>query len=97
MMGARTLVDMVILNKVGDVGTFAKKLKALEDQGFVGSRNREVLAAVLEAGNAVTHRGKDYQPEQVNQVMDIVENLLQAAYVLERVAKTVKDATPPRK
>jgi len=77
-MGARTLVDMAILDKVGDVGTFKQKLEALEADGFVSKRNREVLDAALDAGNATAHRGHRFDPESVNQVMDIVENLLQA-------------------
>jgi hypothetical protein len=96
-MGARTLVDMAILDKVGDVGTFEQKLKALEDQGFVSQRNREVLEAALDAGNAAAHRGHGFKAEEVNQVMDIVENLLQAIYVLESAAQKIKSVTPPRK
>ena len=34
VMGARTLVDMAILDKVGDPGSFDKKLQALEDGGY---------------------------------------------------------------
>ncbi len=97
MMGARTLVDMAILDKVGDAGNFQQKLEALQDQGFIGKRNREVLAAALDAGNATAHRGHTFKSTEVNQVMDIVENLLQAVYVLENAAEKIKTATPPRK
>jgi hypothetical protein len=82
VMGARTLVDMAILDKVGDVGTFHEKLIKLESEGFVSKRNREVLNAALDAGNATAHRGHKFKAAEVNQVMDIVENLLQAIYVL---------------
>ena len=95
--GGRVLVDMAMIDKVGDVGTFDQKLKALEDAGFVSERNREVLEAALDAGSASAHRGHKYEALQVNQVMDIVENLLQAIYVLERAAQKIKTATPPRK
>jgi hypothetical protein len=97
VMGARTLVDMAILDKVGDVGTFEQKLKALEDDGFVSKRNREVLNAALDAGNASAHRGHKFEAREVNQVMDIVENLLQAIYVLEKAAEKIRTQTPPRK
>jgi len=96
-MGARTLVDMAIIDKVGDVGTFEQKLKALQDGGFVSKRNAAVLAAALDAGNASAHRGHQFKSNAVNQVMDIVENLLQAIYVLEPAAEEIKTATPPRK
>ena len=97
VMGARTLVDMAIIDKVGDVGTFEDKLKTLENQGFVSKRNREVLDAALDAGNASAHRGYQFKPNEVNQVMDIVENLLQAIYVLQPAADKIKSVTPPRK
>lgn len=96
MMGARTLVDMVMVEKVGDVGGFAEKLLALEKAGFVSSKNREVLEAALDAGSAAAHRGLAAKAEQVNAVMDIVENLLQAVYVLQDAAQKLKQSTPPR-
>lgn len=55
-MGARTILDLVLVEKVGDIGSFERKLKALEEGGFVGKKNREFLAAALDAGSAVAHR-----------------------------------------
>jgi len=57
-MGARTLVDMAISDKVGDVGTFDHKLQALEDGGFISKLNRGVLDAALDAGNATAKPGE---------------------------------------
>ena len=96
MMGARTLVDMAILEKVGDVGSFSEKLKELETGGFIGAKNRQILEAALGAGNAAAHRGHEFKAAEVNQVMDIVENLLQATYVLEKTAAAIRKVTPPR-
>jgi hypothetical protein len=97
VMGARTLVDMAIMDKVGDVGSFEEKLEALEQKGFIGKQNRKILLAALEAGHATAHRGHEYTEAQVNQVMDIVENMLQAIYALESCAEQLKKVTPPRK
>jgi hypothetical protein len=88
LMGARTAVDIVLLEKVGDKGSFAQKLAALEKQGFVGQRSRETLAAALDAGSAAAHRGYLPKKEDLASVMDIVENVLQAVYVL-------RGRTPP--
>lgn len=96
LMGARAIMDLVIIDKVGDVGTFAQKLEELERQGFVGTQNRLFLAAALDAGNAATHRGYTPESEDINHVMDIIENLLQAVYALERAAQRLKRSTPPR-
>lgn len=95
-MGARTIVDMVILDKVGDRGTFAQKLEALEEQGLIGRLHREQLDAALDTGSAAAHRGFVPSITTLGQVMDIVENLLQAVYVLSRAASELKKGTPPR-
>jgi len=96
MMGARALVDMVILEKIGDVGTFKDKLKGMEKAGYIGSQGRDILYTALDLGSASAHRGHAPTPSEVQSVMDIVENMLQAVYVLPGVAKKLKDATPPR-
>ena len=96
MMGARTLIDMLMVDKVGDVGTFDEKLKKLEGLGVISSRNREVLAAALDVGSAAAHRGHAPNTDEVNAVMDIVENLLHAVYVLPNMAEDLKKTTPPR-
>ncbi len=96
MMGARTLVDMLIVEKVGDVGTFKQKLDTLAARGFIGTAQVEILDAALDAGSAAAHRGHTPSFEEVNAVMDIVENLLKAVYVLPDMAKSLKKTTPPR-
>ncbi len=96
LMGARTAVDMVMTEKVGDVGSFAEKLDALEGTGVIGSQNRTILEAALDAGNAAAHRGYQPSADDVNAVMDIVENLLQAAYHLSSLAERLKKTTPLR-
>ncbi len=48
MMGARTLVDMLITDMIGDQGSFKEKLVELENRGFLSTRNSETLYAALE-------------------------------------------------
>jgi hypothetical protein len=96
LMGARALLDMLIVDKVGDVGSFTEKLKALESKGFISQKNRETLAIALDAGSAAAHRGYAAKLDDVQAVMDIVENLLQSIYVLDKVAAELKKSTPPR-
>ncbi len=96
MMGARTLVDMMIVEKIGDVGGFKEKLKELEAEGFVSSHNRESLYAALEVGNAAAHRGHAATESEVQAVMDIVETMLKAIYVFPELAQNLKKTTPAR-
>lgn len=96
MMGARCLIDMVMLDTVLDIGGFSEKLAAMEEDGLIGSRNREYLEAALDAGNAVIHRGHHPDVSEVGIVMDIVESLLQTVYVLGQAGDELKQMTPPR-
>jgi hypothetical protein len=96
LMGVRALLDMAMLDKVGDRGTFVKKLDALELSGLLARKQRTFLEAVLDAGNAAAHRGHRPSSDDLNASMDIVEHLLQAAYVLPSAASRVKENTPPR-
>lgn len=96
LMGERTLVDMFIVRKIGDQGTFVQKLKKLEEQGYLSARNRDLLDAALNAGHAASHRGYLPNREQLSTVMDIVENLLQSDLLAKQV-KQLRKATPKRK
>jgi hypothetical protein len=95
-MGARTLLDMVMTDKVTDVGRFDQKLDALEKE-FITKKQREFLEAALDIGNAASHRGHCPTAKQLDQVMDIVENVIQQIYVLPGAAAELKKSTPPRK
>lgn len=94
-MGARALIDMVIVKEVGDAGSFPQKLSALQEAGFLSTRNREVLEAVLDLGSAAAHRG--YRPERdhLEAAIDIVENLLQAT-TLRKFVRELRRKTPRR-
>ncbi len=95
-MGARAVLDMLLVEQVGDVGGFGKKLKALEESGVVGQKNRLILETALDAGSAAAHRGHQAAADDVNAVMDILENLLQAVYQLDSLADRLRRTTPPR-
>jgi hypothetical protein len=96
VMGSRAVVDMVILDKVGDVGPFRQKLQELESQGYIGRVGREHLQAAFDLGSAAAHRGHVPDVDEVAIVIDIVENLLQAVYVLGVGADNLRANTPPR-
>jgi hypothetical protein len=91
------LLDIAIVNSVGDVGTFKQKLEALEKSGLVGKNQREFLDAALEAGNAAAHRGYCPTAKELNNVMDIVESIMHQIYVLPHASAALKKSTPLRK
>lgn len=95
-MGARAVMDMLIVEQVGDAGTFPEKLLALQQKGVVTDSGREVLDAALDAGSAVAHRGLRPTAADTAAVLDILENVLQSVYCLRAVAQWLRTSTPPR-
>jgi hypothetical protein len=95
LMGVRTIIDMFVLDKIGDVGTFQQKLQTLVDGGYLGSQQKDILNVALEAGNAAAHRGYKPSSEVLSHVIDVVESLLQS-YALEKVSDSVKAKIPSR-
>lgn len=95
LMGVRTVIDMFVLDKIGDVGTFRQKLQSLVDGGYLGSQQRDILNVALEAGNAAAHRGYKPSSEVLSHAIDVVESLLQS-YALEKVSNSVKAKIPSR-
>ncbi len=96
LIGMRTIVDEVLTEIVGDCGGFAQKLDALEKKKLIGGKNRVFLESAIDAGSAAAHRGAKMDSPTLNAVMDIIENLLQAIYVLPEHGTRIKSRTPPR-
>jgi hypothetical protein len=95
MMGARTLLDVVMQRHAGDIQGFAAQLTALVDRGLISNRDRIMLSAVLDVGHASIHRGHLPSLEDTSTVMDIVENMLHIELLNEAVPG-LRDRTPQR-
>jgi hypothetical protein len=95
MMGARAIIDLFILRKVGDLGGFGKGMDALEKEGIIGTKDRLIIEAAIDAGHAAAHRAHCPSPKDVGGVMDIVENVIQHD-VLHDSAAALRKATPKR-
>lgn len=95
-MGVRALLEYVMVDSVGDQGAFTKNLKEFQGQGFISSKQEEILEAVLEAGHATIHRA--YQPsyEDLHTCIDIAESVLQTVYVHPDKATELKSRVPKR-
>lgn len=91
IMGARTLLDMFILDKIGDVGSFKAKLKKLVDEKYITDTSRELLEVALEYGNATIHRGYQPNENEIHDILDIIENLLYTEALKLKTEKTKKN------
>lgn len=76
LMGARTLLDMFICDKIGDTGTFKSKIQKLVDENYISKSSQELLEIALEYGHATIHRNYQLTKDEINGVLDIIENLL---------------------
>lgn len=75
-MGARTLIDMFAINRIGDTGGFKAKLQQLEKEKYLSQTDVVVIDSAVEIGNEATHRLTPPNTKECRQVLDIVENLL---------------------
>ncbi|QRN99357.1 DUF4145 domain-containing protein [Archangium violaceum] len=96
--GARTLIERVSTDRTGSAdGTFAASLKALENEGYIGRRQKHQLQLVVEAGNAAAHRSFDLNQKEARLVHHLTENLLRSAYMPEEQVDALRTQIPPRR
>jgi len=95
-MGIRSILEHLMVDKVGDKGSFLKNIKAFEDAGFVSAKQREFLEVALEAGHASIHRSFTPSKEDIITLIDIAESTIESAYLHEDKITKLKARIPPR-
>lgn len=95
-MGARALIDVVAVELVGDAGSFEKKLTLLQEGGHITATSKSILSVAIDVGNASAHRGYVPGRDDLGILLDVVEHLLQAHYILPQAAEKMKANTPAR-
>lgn len=96
-MGVRALLEHVMIEAVGDRGSFAKNLDAFETDGYVSHRQRTTLEGTLEVGHAAMHRGYVPSGSAIGVCLDVAEHLLAAMYVLPEASGGLRRQLPKRK
>jgi Domain of unknown function (DUF4145) len=96
-MGIRSLLEQMMITKVGDQGSFSRNLDAFHSGGWVSRVERDAISTILDAGHAVTHR--QFQPStgDLNTALDITDGVFAAIYVNQKQVKRLAERTPPRK
>jgi uncharacterized protein YutE (UPF0331/DUF86 family) len=95
LTGTRILLDLFIVSKIGDDGTFKQKMDKLVLAGIITSSKAKVLKTAIDAANASAHRGYKPDKETLFQILDIVENLLQSE-IVDRPIDEIRKKTPSR-
>ncbi len=96
VMGIRALLETIMIEKVGDKGSFERNLDAFEKDGYLSKVQKKALKIVLEAGHATIHRAYKPEKKDVVPLMDITESIIESIYMNEGKAKLVAEKIPPR-
>jgi hypothetical protein len=95
-VGARSVLEQVMIEKVSEQGSFGKNLKAFKDGGHISDQDENRLKILIEAGHASTHRSFDPKKEEVSVILDVLSNLLESLYFDENKLAALRDRIPPR-
>lgn len=96
-MGIRALLESLMIEKIGDQGTFAANLKAFAIAGHVSRGQLELLESTLEVGHAVMHRRFVPGDEALIACLDATEHVVQSIYVFPTQSVSLRKAVPKRK
>jgi hypothetical protein len=95
-MGIRSVLEQVIIAKVGDHGKFCKNLEQFYDAGYISLMQRDALDNSLEAGHAATHRSFSPTEQDLDILLNITEGILAAIYIHPDQAEFLSKRVPPR-
>ena len=103
-IGIRTALDQLIVEKIGDAGNFAAKLKKLFTNNIIDKTEMKILLSVIDAGNASAHRSYKPRIKLINNMIDILDAIFYKLVVepekkkeLDRKADELCESTPKRK
>lgn len=97
-MGIRALVERLMIDQVGDKGSFENNIKAFFNAGHVSPNQQGMFRdTLLEAGHAAMHRDFEPSADTVNTLLDIVEGIMHSIYFAPMLAEQVKKTIPARK
>jgi hypothetical protein len=95
-IGIRTVVEIAMVAKVGDQGTFSKTLDAFEEKGFITSNAKQHLSTTIKLGHASAHRAYRPNASDLNRVIGVVENIIQEIYIDPDYFCSLNDNIPKR-
>ena len=97
-MDIRALVERLMIDQVGDQGTFENNVKAFFSAGHVATNQQGMFRdTLIEAGHAAMHRDFEPSADTVNTLLDIVEGIMHSIYYAPMLAEQVKNTIPARR
>src|SRR5262245_2603494 len=95
-MGIRALLERIMIINVGDQHSFDANLDEFHKKGYISLFQRDALSATLNAGHAVTHRGFQLSPDELDTALNITENIIEAIFIHPESAEELARRVPPR-
>lgn len=97
-MGIRALAERLMIDQIGDNGSFEKNMKAFFEKGYVAEKQQGLFKdTLIEAGHAAMHRDFEPSADTVNTLLDIVEGIMHSIYYAPMLADAVNKTIPPRR
>jgi len=95
--GLRTAFDRVVsYHAVDENQPLAAKVKALNERGFIGATEADILNTVVDAGSAAAHRAWNPTDEQLGQLLQSLEQFIHRTVVVGEKVLEVKALIPQR-
>jgi hypothetical protein len=95
-IGIRSLIDLVMIAKVGDRGRFDFTLLAFQEAGFIAPKQKDFIMNTIDAGSASAHRGHRPQTEDLTLLLNIAESLIQTVFIFPKQSEVASKLIPPR-
>jgi len=96
LMGIRTILERMMINEVGDKGTFNANLEAFTAAGHLSSIEKEAFTIMIDAGHAASHRGHHPLLQELEVILDALENTIARIYVHNSRIQELKTTIPQR-
>jgi hypothetical protein len=89
--GTRMVIDRLIVDQIGDIGPFEQKVDGLVAKAIIDNDERDILLALINAGNASMHRSFNPSEDLINHMMDILEKILFKVCIEPKEKKELKE------
>lgn len=96
-MAIRALLEQVMINKIGDKGSFPKNIAEFQEKGFISTTQKNFLETVIEAGHASMHRAFKPSKQDIVALVNITESVIESSYVNEHRAFDLRKVIPAKK
>ena len=96
-MAIRALLERVMIDKVGDKGSFKANIAAFESKGFISATQKRFLETAIEAGHATMHRAYKPSKKDIVTLVNITESVIESCYVHEDRAAELRKRIPAKK